>query len=668
MLLPSDAAPGTPLQDVIGPPETVFDLEVTWNRPDCLNIIGVAREVAALVETKLNRPSTAFTESGPPVESLARVDVEDHEGCPRYTARMLTGVRIGASPAWMQRRLLLCGVRAISNVVDITNYVMLECGQPLHAFDHELLREGRIVVRRARRGETLHTLDGVARALTPDMLVIADAEDAVAVAGIMGGAGSEIRDITRTVLLESACFDPRPTRHTSTALGLNTESSARFERGVDVLGVDWASRRAAALMVELAGATAAKGVVDVFARKPASRRINCRFRRLRELLGVEVPGEKAVEILNSLELPVVSSDESGCTIEAPTFRRDLEIEADVIEEVARVHGLDEVPQAEPKSRVVPDARDDSTRALLKCRARLIGLGLSEIVNCSFVSGRMLDLFSAEDAAIRVVLPDPVSMEHAVLRNSLLPQMVECLGKNLAHHVLQAALFEIGRVFRRDEGGQVAEEDRVSVGLLGRGDDAHGYGKTTGAADEIFLRLKGVVERLCAAQHVPEPGFVPARHAAFEPDAALEVHSAGHTIGILGLVAERIRGEWRMRDPVALAELRGVALIAHLFDLPALRPLPSYPSVTRDVAIVVEESVPHDRIVKTIRGCAPNELTGLRLFDIFRSDDLGEGRKSLAYSLTYRSKERTLTDEEANAYHEIVKEALRKELGAEIREG
>lgn len=667
MLLPADVAEGTPLSEVLGTPETVLDLEITWNRPDCLSIIGIAREIAALFGSSLKMPEVVLPEAGSPVETMARVTVEAMEGCPRYTARVLTGLQPGPSPMWLQKRLRLCGIRPIGNIVDITNYVMLECGHPLHAFDYELLRDHHIVVRRARPGEKMSTLDGIERDITPDMLMIADTTQPVAVAGVMGGAGSEIRDVTTDVLLESACFSPPGIRNTSSALGLQTESSHRFERGVNVEGVEWASRRAAALMVEIAGAACAQGVIDVYPVKPEERRVTCRYRRTRDLLGVDVPDEEIVGILESLELPVESTTDASCTVRVPVFRGDLQIEADLIEEVARIHGLEQVPAATPNAAVVPDVDDAATRSWLRCRVNLVGLGLTEIVNYSYLSEQLLDTFSTEDCETRVPLLNPVSTEYAVLRNSLIPQMVDCLGGNLAHQTSTAACFEMGRVFIKQGGGTIAEEERLCVGLMGSvgRHGVHGHQPVT--PEEAFVWLKGIVEALLRAQGLGGMQVTALSRPYYEDGWAAIVTCGETKIGELGLLSAGIRRKWRMAEPIPVAELQLAPLLEEVSSIRDVRPLSPYPSVSRDVALIVKSSVTHADILRVMGASAPPELTDIRLFDIFLSEGIGEGLKSLAYSLTYRSQEQNLTDEVVNGYHELVREALREELGAELRE-
>jgi phenylalanyl-tRNA synthetase beta chain len=545
---------------------------------------------------------------------------------------------------------------------------MLECGEPLHAFDYTLLRGRQIVVRRARDGESMATLDGVQRPITPAMLVIADAERPVALAGIMGGAGSEIRDETRTVLLESAVFAPPLIRRTTSTLGLSTESSHRYERGVDVGAADWCSRRAARLMAELAGATIARGVRDEFPAGLPDRRVACRFARTRDLLGYPVSDDRVVSILESLALPVVSRTAEACVVQVPSFRPDLELEADLIEEVARMNGLDKVPEVIPQCRIIPGATDKATQATMRCRERLVGLGLSEIMNYSFLSRQLLDVVGAEDGRRRVELPNPVSQDYAVMRPSLLPQMVESLGRNMARQVPEAAFFELGRVFLRSEDGGIREEERLSLGLMGRVGRL-GVGVLAPLQDdEAFLCMKGVVEAFLYAQHVCDyrvertdvPCFKSGRSVIFSRD--------GQRIGVMGLLSDAVRRNWRMGEPVAVGEFLLSAVLNDTARVGGgLQPLPAFPAVARDVAMVVAETITHEEIVKTIRKSAPKELTQIVLFDIFRSEGIGSGRKSMAYSLVYRSAERTLTDEEANGFHETVKAALRSELKAEVRE-
>lgn len=690
MQLPRDLPAGTPLVEVVGGSDVVLTIEVTPNRPDCLSILGIAREVAALYALRLNMPSIQFPESGEPVADALAVAVEDAEGCPRYTARILRSVTIGPSPLAMRLRLARCGIRPINNIVDITNYVMLECGQPLHAFDLALLAggrtqpedrtrsEGRIVVRRAVPGEKMTTLDEVERTLTPDMLVIADAKAPVAIAGVMGGTRSGILATTRDVVLESACFKPALIRKTSKALGLSSESSYRFERGADIGGTDWASRRAAALMVVHAGATVAPGVVDCFPVEPKDRSIVCRFDRVRDLLGVDIPDNEIASLFESLTLNVVDRSKQNCTVKIPTFRPDLEAEVDLIEEVARLYGLDKIPPALPHSRFVPGVNDGFIRATIMCRDTLVGLGLTEIINYSLVSAKLLELCDTARTEQRIVLPRPISVDQAILRDALLPQMIETLGRNRSRQITEAAFFEIGRVFFRNDQQALSEEEHVAIGLMGPVGRT-GYDKRSALTEtESFLWLKGILEALgrklfvsgagLAFQELTAATTLPALYdlGCFEKNRAMVITLDGIPCGVLGLVRETLRKEWRLVEPVAVLEMRLAPLLERVNTVPVAERLPVYPSVTRDIALRIHNRLRHIDIVNAIWKIAPKELTNVALFDIFQSDEIGVGCKSMAYSLTYRSDERTLTDDEVNRLHLALKDGLRTAISVEIR--
>jgi phenylalanyl-tRNA synthetase beta chain len=678
MLLPSATVPGTPASQLLGPPETVLVVEVTPNRPDCLSLIGIAREVAALTGARLKIPEIPATESGTEIDDVIRVTVEDAQGCPRYTARAIRGVKAAESPEWMKKRLTLAGVRPISNLVDITNYVMLECGQPLHAFDYRLLQGGQIVVRRARPGETFATLDGVQRPITPEMLMIADAHRPVALAGIMGGAGSEIQSDTADVLLESACFLGPDIRKTVRKLNLSTESSYRFERGVDPFLSDWAGRRAAHLMVELAGGRLVRGVVDVFSTPPEPRRLDLRFQKARDLLGVALDDERMIAILASLGIACEQKTEDHCTVRIPSWRADLELEADLIEELVRIDGLDKIPVLAPAARLVPGADESFWRAETGVRNLLVGLGATEVMHYSFVSGKFLDQFNATDTDCRVVLPLPISADHTTLRNSLVPQMVDVLGRNRARQVADAVLFELGRVFCKKADGTYGEETRVCVGIMGSGGRLATTKQAQPTADEVLQWGKGFLMELCRAARIPtrksgglrllQVDFAPVELPYGEPGGALSVAIEGRPAGVLTLMRRTLMTGWRIQDPVVVFEIALPVLTPHVADVPAVKPVSVYPLVMRDLAMTVDESVRHQQVVEAIRAAAPTELIDIRLFDIYRGKNLGEGRKSLAYRFTYQSDKKTLTDEEANKLHEGIMQTVTRELKAEIRAG
>jgi phenylalanyl-tRNA synthetase beta chain len=677
MALPAEAVAGTPLSAILGPPETVLVAEVTPNRPDCLSLLGIARELGALLGRPVKRPSLEAPETGAPAAGRIGVAIEDAELCPRYIARLLTDVKVGDSPEWMKKRLQLAGIRAISNVVDITNYVMLECGHPLHAFDLRHVRGERIVVRPAREGEVMKTLDGVERKLTTRMLVICDAERPLALAGIMGGEESGIAGDTAAVLLESAYFKPEGIRRTSKTLGLSSESAYRFERGADVVGAEWAGRRAAALMAAHAGAVIARGEVDAFPAPPAKKQVSLRFARARALLGIPLEASVMTGIFRALELGIAREDADTVTVDVPPFRVDLLQEADLIEEVVRIHGLDKIPAVAPSARRVPDVSDQPVRARLEISRQLAGLGLSEIMNYTLTSDKLLNLFDPDGAASRVKLPNPISSDQVILRPSLIPQLMETLGRNRSRQRANAALFEAGRVFTLGAGGAFEERDRVALGLMGRcGPDVPGQ-KGAPREDESFVWLKGILENLCASLRVParcvggmrlsNPVFEPRELSWAEPGTGAAVLVNGVECGTAGLLKTAIAREWRIGEPVALAELDAGVLSAHVFDVPRYRPLPAYPSVDRDVALIVAEGVRHEDILNVMVRHAPAELRQVRLFDIYRGEHVPAGRKSMAYTLTYQSDGKTLTDEEANGYHNKIKAGIANDLQAEIRE-
>jgi len=669
LVLDSALPPGLPLTDVLPRPDTVFDLEITWNRSDCLSIIGIAREFAALLDRPVRLPDVSFPENGEPVEKMAAVRVEDPALCPRYTARVLTTVKDGPSPDWMRQRLELCSVRPISLIVDVTNYVMLECGQPLHAFDYHRVAEHTIVVRRAQAGERMTTLDSIARILDDKMLVIADPRAAVAVAGVMGGAGSEIAvGSTDAVLLESATFAAPSVKRTSTILNLKTESARRYERTVDPGLADWASRRATALLVQHGGATAAKGVIDADHRPAGAKQIVLRFRRCREVIGVLLDEERMIRILSALGLRMVDRSPDQADFAIPSWRVDLEIEADLIEEVARMHGFAAIPDQAPQSVAVAGADDACVRAMAQCRHAMLGLGFTEAMNYSFLSVPELDAFDNRHAARRLVLPNPVSADYAVLRDSLLPQLMGALGRNSARQTEAVMLFEMGRVFWREAADKPAEEERLAIGLCGPAGRGALDRRRPVANEEAALWLKGAMEALAAQLHAGVITLRATAHPGMEPDWAAEVLLNDQPIGVLGLVSNALRHPYRLTAPLALAELKLAPLLAGAGRIAPAQNVPQFPSVRRDLAFVAPLSVKHGEIVAAIRQSGASDLTEITLFDIFESKEIGRDKRSLAYAFDFRSSSRTLTDDEVNHSLQKIIRALKETLPIEIREG
>ena len=672
---PADVVVGTPVRDLAGQqkPETVFDVEVTWNRPDALSVIGLAREFSAILKRPLTLPPIDFEECETDVADEVKVVVEDSASCPRYTARVVTDVQDGPSPELMRKRLELCGVRSLGLIVDVTNYVMLEFGAPMHAFDHTKLRDRTIVVRRAKEGETIRTLDGVERKLDTSMLVICDSSTPNAVAGVMGGAESEIAEGTRTVMLESALFDPVSIKNTSTKLGLSSESSYRYIRGVDKDVADTASRRAAHLLQKYGAAKIAKGLVDVDGRKRPGVElvgrvfafnppVSLNYDRARKLMGVDVSGDEMVAILESLGLGAIGGEVGkSADFAIPSWRWDLSLEADLVEEIARIHGLDAIPDAMPAAPSVSPLSDAPFRARSRVREVCMGLGFSEAMHYSFLSAKELNDFDsrAETAKERLAIPDPVSAEYGVMRDSLLPQMYATLGRNSAHEE-QAMLFEIGKVFRlapREAGASApAEKETLSLGMFGPCGRETLRRRTSVSEEEAVLWMKGAVEELVARLHAGRVEFVALKHPAFAASLAVKIN--GKVVGVVGAVSAKMRHPFRLTTQMALAEIELKPLLKNTEATGRVTAVPQFPSVRRDIAVTVSGGVTDETIVGVIRKNGGKNIVKVELFDVFKT--------SRAYSIEFRSDDKTLTDDEVGAAFQRIVDALGATAGVEVR--
>ena len=690
---PADVANGTPVRDVaqLEKPETVFDVEVTWNRPDALSVLGLAREFGAILNRPVTLPATDFTEGPTDVNDEVKVVVEDPAKCLRYTARVVTDVTDGPSPALMAKRLELCGVRPLGLVVDVTNYVLMELGAPMHAFDHTKLRDRTVVVRCARAGEKIRTLDGADRALDPSMLVICDTERPNAVAGVMGGADSEIAPGTRTVLLESALFEPASIKDTSTRLGLSSESSYRYIRGVDKSIADFASRRAVHLLQKYGAATVARGVVDADSRATVAAAVPQEpvagvdyarnepvaldFDRARQLIGCDISNERMASLLESIGLRRLAKTadlpaETGAMFAIPSWRWDLSVEADLVEEIARLYGLDALPDTMPSAPSVSTLSDAPFRARCRVRELCLALGFTEAMHYSFLSEKELNDFDGreETRRTRLAIPDPVSSEYGVMRSSLLPQMYGSLGRNASHQLESAMLFETGKVFGKvtipAKGDQPAKErpterETLSLGLVGPVGREALRRRVAVTEEDAVLWLKGAVEELVAKLHAGRVEFVAADHPAFARGASLQVKLNGRAIGVLGAVSAKLRHPFRLTTQMALCELELNPLLKGIDAIGRVSAVPQFPSVRRDVALKVASGITHAAIVGVIRRNGGKELAKVDLFDVFKD--------SRAYALEFRSAEKTLTDEEVGRSFRRIVEALRATAGIEVRE-
>lgn len=669
--------------------EAVLDVSVTSNRGDALSMTGIAREVAALFNAHVAHPALTVSETGPAVESLAKVIVEAPDLCPRYVARVLLGVSIKPSPAYMQQRLTAAGVRPINNVVDATNYVMLELGQPLHAFDLEQLTDHTIIVRRARDEEPFTTLDGIERTLTNNMLVIADADRAVALGGIMGGENSEVTPTTANLLLESAHFDRTAIRRTARANGLSTESSYRFERIVDPAGAARAADRVAQLIVEWGGGVMARGVIDVKTDLPALRVIVLRPARVNAVLGTDISTTEMVAALTGLEMAV--RDEGGIiSVTIPTFRPDLVEEMDLIEEVARIYGYERIPTRVPggithAGRLAPELDFEN-----RVRELLTGVGLFEGSAYSLIDYRILDLLqlppTAPERVEIVPLRNPKSEDYTHLRPSLLVSLLESLRNNARRNIGDVQVFEIGRIFRNTGGGlrfNYAPRDRridvdvrvqdaeklpleqrsMGIAVMGRPWTARwGGGDTT----VDFFWLKGIIEQVLADLGIPDVSYHPWRHPTLHPGRTAEIRVADRPVGLFGEVHPRVIANFDLPGRAYLAEINLDALMDYAGGERPTPAMSRFPAVDRDMAFLVGDALPARQIELVIHGAAGSILESLALFDIYKGAGIPEGMRSLAYRLTFRAEERTLADEEVDALMARIRQALIDELAVTLR--
>ena len=673
LILRADAKIGQPFAEHLGRAgsDVVYDLEITPNRPDWNSVIGIAREIAALTGNPLKLPEASLPASAGKVDDLVAVRVEDAALCPRYTARIIRGVKIGSSPDWLRSALEKAGLRSINNVVDVTNFVMLETGQPLHAFDYHLIAKSEdgkptLVVRRAVAGEKFITLDNQERALTQDMLLIADAQHGIALAGVMGGQNTEIRSDTRDVLIESAYFAPTNIRRTSKALGLRTDSSYRFERGGDIGVCDWASRRAAQLILETAGGELVAGVVDTCPAPPELKALSLRPEKVRQLLGIEISQSDIERMLTALGLSVAPAvgTQPTIAIRVPTFRVDLKRDVDLIEEIARLYGVDKIPSTPPRGAIGTNAYDAVHDQLAEARRILSGLGLNEAQGQTLIAESAAKLAAAPETV--VPLSNPLSSDMNVLRPSLLPGLLDSLQHNLSHKSGDVALFEVGRVFTLVN-GQSKEERRLAIALTGRRAAAFWSGAERDAKFDV-ADLKGLLE-----EFIEQFGLRGVAYAKRAEVTALFVESATVALGgkmplgEMGQLQPALAKKYDLRDAVFLAELNLDTLLARRNPARNFKPLPQFPATGRDVAMLVPEATTHDAVLAAVKQAKPANLEGTELFDVFRGKGVPEGQKSMAYAFTYRAPDRTLTDADVNAAHEGLVAVLKEKLSGTLRE-
>jgi phenylalanyl-tRNA synthetase beta chain len=634
--------------------DAVLDVEVPSNRPDCLSHIGVAREVTVIERKQLRQPEIKSFPTEGRASELTSVEIKDADLCPRYAARLVCGVKIGPSPEWLVKRLETIGQRPINNVADITNYVLHEMGQPLHAFDFHKLGGKRIVVRRASPGEKLKTLDGVERELTSEMLVIADAERAVAMAGIMGGEESEISSATTDVLIESAYFEPNSVRRTARALGMDTEASRRFERGADREGVLRAQERCVQLICELAGGVASEDAIDVYPQPLEPRKIYLRPDRVRELTSLSVPPLDAVRILTGLQFEVTESDERLlCTV--PSWRIDVEQEEDLVEEVARHTGFDKIGSELPPSSASGEYQPTEMKQRLLRRA-LNAFGFDEAINFSF---------APKETDGQPELKNPIIEEAAFMRATLLPGLLTSLRHNLNHGIRDVRLFEIGRVFGPVKPGELPDE-RLALGVVATG-GAIEANKAQAERELDFFDVKGALETAVDWMTLSPLSFTQTSSAHLRSGQAAQIKlSDGTKIGTIGRLAETVASGYKFRNPVYVMELDLEALLNEPARTVHYSTLPRYPSVVRDISLLLNRNVALDEIVNVVKAKQVDDFRDVKLVGTFEGGNIPPAKRSVTLRLEYRSDERTLRDEEVDERHARLTSALLETFSAQQR--
>ncbi|RCX17587.1 phenylalanyl-tRNA synthetase beta subunit [Anaerobacterium chartisolvens] len=656
---------GMDIRDVLGINDSVVEFEITPNRPDCLSMLGIARETSATLGTKFTKPEIRVLETDEEASACAGVEIKDAGMCPRYCARIIKNVRIAPSPSWMKERLRAAGIRPINNIVDITNYVMLEMGQPMHAFDLDKLAGSKIIVRGAEPGEVIETLDGSERKLEPGMLVIADEQRPVAVAGVMGGSNSEISCDTTSILFESASFNGTCVRIGSKKLGMRTEASSRFEKGLDVNNVVDALDRAAQLITMLGAGQVAKGRIDCYPGEVPPRIIDLDCAAINKLLGTDIPREEMIAILKRLDIHV---DESAGKITVPSFRMDIEETADIAEEVARFYGYNNiVPTLLEGKKPTRGVKTFKQRVEDKIRCIMTGEGLSEAYTYSFASPGVFDRINLPaDSELRraAVISNPLGADYSIMRTTTIPSMLEVLSTNYNRRIEEAWLFELSYTYHTNrsrisqveginEKGLPYENETLTVGMYGGAD---------------FFRLKGILEQLFGELKISNYEFVrESGNPIFHPGRTAAVVINGEAAGTIGEVHPDVLENYGIDTKAYIAVIEVEKLVSAAGEKIQYRPLPKFPAVSRDLSMLVADDVTVKQIEEIIRQRAGKILESVTLFDVYKGKQVPEGMKSVAYAITFRADDRTLTDEEVGKAMKKVLDGLKNNLEAELRQ-
>lgn len=656
MILPQDTPLGRDIKEVLGLDSAVIDFEITSNRPDCLSVVGIARETAATLGVPYIVPETVFTPLNKEnIKQSLKVEVRDNL-CRRYMARGVKNITIAPSPAWMQERLMDAGVRPINNIVDITNFVMLELGQPMHAFDSREITSSTIVIERAKDGEKFTTLDETERTLDSNVLNIKDGERTVGLAGIMGGLNSEVKEDTKAVIFEVANFDGTNIRISSKKLGLRTEASSRFEKDLDPNLVELAMDRACYLVQQLGAGEVMEGTIDVYNEKIESHTLEVDYKWINRFLGTEISANDMKEYLDRLEL-ITEIKENMLIITVPTFRSDINIKEDVAEEVARIYGYDNIPITLLSGSSTRGGKNKKQHLEDKLVSALIGNGLNQSISYSFVSPKVFDkILLPKESTLRnaVVIRNPLGEDYSIMRTTSLPSMMEALARNYSRNNEEARLFEIGKVYiPSDDSSKLPEERNIAtIGMYGNVD---------------YLDLKGIVENIIDILGINNVSFQrESSNVSYHPGKTAALYIRKELVGILGEVHPDVSDNYGIDSRCFVAEINLDVLFSAANLDKKYRALPKFPAVTRDMAIIVDENVLVQQIQDIIKKQGGNMLESFKLFDVYKGSQIPADKKSIAYSLVYRLEHKTLTDEEVNKVHEKILRSLEYQLGAQLR--
>ena len=643
---------GMDVRDVLGINDALIEFEITSNRPDCRSIIGTAREAAVTLGKELKYPEIKVQACDE--EMSFEIDIQT-DLCKRYCGRVVKDVKVGPSPYWMQRKLIEAGMRPISNIVDITNYVMLELGQPLHAFDLDDIKYNKMTVKMAEEGEKFTTLDGVERTLTSDMLVIGNQDKTLDLAGIMGGENSEIKDTTTSIFIEGASFAKENIRATSKKLGLRTEASSRFEKGIDINLAEEAVNRACQLIEELGCGTVLNGMLDYYPQKEEVQKVTVNPVRINKLLGVNVPMDQFINILESLEFKCNLVSSEVLELEVPTFRLDITEDADILEEIARIYGYDNIPSASLEGNATAGVKTEKQKFIDNVKSNSIACGLNEILTYSFVSPRGVDKINlpADDEKRNFVkIMNPLGEETSVMRTTLIPNMLDVISTNISHKVEEVSAFECGNTFIPQEGLPI-ETKKYCVGMYGKEVD--------------FFVLKGVIESVLNNVGLKGYEIEPeTTNLTFHPGRCAKIVYNNIYIGTFGELHPDVIENYNLGQRVYVAEINIDTVFENLNLTKSYNPLPKYPSTSRDIALIVKDEVFVKQIEDIIKANGEDLVESYKLFDVYKGAQIEEGHKSIAYSITYRSKDKTLTDEDVAKVHEKILSELSEKLNANLR--